>query len=173
VKFLATGLHGSAYFSRVEVMSAKRPVWITGVVVLQVFYTLMLLALPVYLLVLTRTSETRSGPGAAANISGLKVAAAALGVPALVGLVAWIGLWKGKLWGWWLTTLTDLGLVGIVVYSLIDDGWHNIDWSVVTLSAMALVPVICLLLPRVRRFYWDTRIPVRPATSIGSSLRSE
>jgi hypothetical protein len=66
---------------------------------------LMLLAVPVYLLVLARTSETRSGPDAQASIAGLKIAAAVVGGPALIALAAWIGLWKEKLWGWWLTVL--------------------------------------------------------------------
>jgi len=42
-------------------MSAKRSGWITGAGVVQLLYVLMLLALPLYLLVLTRTSETRNG----------------------------------------------------------------------------------------------------------------
>jgi hypothetical protein len=153
-------------------MIAKRSGWISGVVVLQLLYALVLLSLPVYLLVLTRTSQTRNASDAAGEISGLKIAAAVLGGPALVALIAWIGLWREKLWGWWLTILTDLGFVGMFVYSLIDDGWHNIDWSVVVLSVMAVVPVVSLLLPQVRRFYWETRIPVAPANCIGPSLRS-
>ena len=153
-------------------MSTKRSGWITGVVVLQVLYTVMLLALPVYLLMLTRTAETRSGHDAAAEVAGLKIAAAVLGGPALVALVAWIGLWKGKLWGWWLTVLMDLGFVGMFLYSLVDDGWHNVDWAVVVLSVMALVPVVYLLLPQVRRFYWETRRSVAPANCMDPSPRS-
>ena len=65
----------------------------------------MLLAVPVYLLVLTRAPETRSGPDAQASIAGLKIAAAVVGGPALIALAAWIGLWKEKLWRWWLTVL--------------------------------------------------------------------
>src|SRR5882672_10395154 len=135
-------------------MSTKRSGWITVVLVLQFLYVLVMLALPVYLLVLTRTSETRSGPDAAEEISGLRIAAAVVGAPALVALVAWFGLWKGKLWGWWLTVSTDLGLAGVFVYSLIDDGWKNVEWDVVALTFVALVPVVYLLLPKVRKFYW-------------------
>lgn len=135
-------------------MNTKRSGWIAGVVVAQLLYGLLLLALPVYLLVLTRTSEVRNGAHAAEEISGLRIAAAIVGCPAIVLLVAWIGLWKEKLWGWWLTVLADLGLVAIFVYSLIDDGWKNIDREVATLAVIAMVPVIWLLLPKVRRFYW-------------------
>ena len=120
-----------------------------------------------YLLVLTRASETRSGPDAQASIAGLKIAAAVLLGPALVALAGWIGLWKEKLWGWWLTVLTDLGLVALLVYSMMDDGWHNIEWDVVVLSVIPLVLVIHLLLPKVRRFYWKGRVPVAPANCIG------
>ncbi len=150
-------------------MRTKRSGWITGVVVLQLLYALTLLALPVYLLVLTRAPETRSAPNPAEEISGLRIAAAVVGGPVVVALIAWIGLWRGKRWGWWLTVLTDLGLVGMFLYSLVDDGWHNVDWAVVVLSVMAVFPVVYLLLPQVRRFYWQTRIP---ANCIDPSLRS-
>jgi hypothetical protein len=153
-------------------MSARRSGWITGVVVLQLLYTLMLLVLPVYLLVLSRTEATGNGPDAAGEVYGLRIAAAVVGLPALAALGAWIGLWKDKLWGWWLTVIVDLGLAGVFAYSLIDDGWHNIDWDVAGLAAVAAVPVVYLLLPKVRKFYWDGGIPPE-ATSIGSSLRSE
>ena len=135
-------------------MGTKRSGWITGVVVAQLLYGLLLLALPVYLLVLTRTLAVRNGANAGDEISGLRIAAAIVGSPAIVVLVAWIGLWKEKLWGWWLTVLADLGLVAIFMYSLIDDGWKNIDGEVATLTVIAMVPVIWLLLPKVRRFYW-------------------
>jgi uncharacterized membrane protein (DUF2068 family) len=153
-------------------MSTKCSGWITGAVVLQLLYTLMLLALPVYLLVLTRMPETRSGPDAQASIAGLKIAAAVLLAPALVALAGWIGLWKQKRWGWWVTVLTDLGLVALFVYSMMDDGWHNIEWDVVVLSVITLVPVVYLLLPQVRRLYWKTRIPVASADCTDPSLRS-
>jgi len=154
-------------------MDMKRSGWITGVILLQFLYALMLVALPVYLLVLTRASQTRSAPDAADEISGLKIGAAVLGGPAIATMVAWVGLWKGKRWGWWLTVLTDVALVGVFVYSLIDEGWKNIDWDMVVLTVIAVAPVIYLLLPRVRKFYWDVRIPALPAGCIGSSLRSE
>jgi hypothetical protein len=134
-------------------MGKKRSRWVTGALVLQLLYTLMLLALPVYLLGLTRAPETRSGPDAQASITGLEIATAIIGGPALVGLVGWLGLWKEKLWGWWLTVLTDLGLVAALVYSMMDDGWHNIEWDVVVVSVIGVVPVVYLLLPQVRRFY--------------------
>jgi uncharacterized membrane protein (DUF2068 family) len=138
-------------------MNAKRSAWITGAVVLQLIYVLGMLALPVYLLALTHASETRNAPDAVEEISGLRIAAAVLGAPALMALAGWFGLWKEKPWGWWLTILMDVGLVGVFVYSLIDDGWKNIDWGVAGLTLMAVVPVVYLLLPQVRKFYWRGR----------------
>jgi hypothetical protein len=145
-------------------MSTKRSGWITGVIVLQFLYALIMLALPIYLLVLTRASETRNSPDASEEISGLRVAAAVVGTPALIAFVAWFGLWREKLWGWWLTVLTDLGLVGVFGYSLIDDGWKNIDWDVVVLTMIGVVPLVFLLFPQVRKFYWrDSGGELQPA----------
>jgi uncharacterized membrane protein (DUF2068 family) len=144
-------------------MSTKRSGWITGVVVLQFLYVLVMLALPVYLFVLTRTSETRSSPDAAEEISGLRTAAAVVGAPVVVAIVAWFGLWKEKLWGWWLTILMDAGLVGVLVYSLIDDGWKNVEWDVVLLTLIGVFPVVYLLLPKVRKFYWRGKAAQLPA----------
>ncbi len=130
-------------------MNTKRSGWITGMVVLQFLYALMLLALAIYLI-----SETLDGPNAQASIAGLEIAAAVIGGPALVALVGCIGLWKEKLWGWWLTVVTDLGLVAVLVYSMMDDGWHNIEWDVMILSVVPLIPVVYLLFPKVRSSYW-------------------
>ena len=144
-------------------MHGKRSAWITGAVVLQLLYVLAMLALPVYLLALTHASETRNAPDAAEEISGLRIATAVLGVPALIALAGWLGLWKEKLWGWWLTIVMDAGLAGVLVYSLIDDGWKKVEWDVAGLALMAVVPVIYLLLPRVRRFYWRRKSAQLPA----------
>jgi uncharacterized membrane protein (DUF2068 family) len=149
-------------------MSTKRSGWITGVVVLQLLFTLMLLALPAYLLVLGHMAVSGNAPDAAEENSGLRIAAAVVGGPAVVALVAWIGLWRGKLWGWWLTVLTDLGLVGIFVYSLVDDGWNNIDWDVVILAVITAVPVVYLLLPVVRKFYWRRREAELPPAAVSA-----
>jgi uncharacterized membrane protein (DUF2068 family) len=148
-------------------MNTKRSGWMTGIVALQFLYALMLLALAIYLI-----SETLDGPNAQASIVGLEIAAAVIGGPALVALVGCIGLWKEKLWGWWLTVVADLGLVAVLVYSMMDDGWHNVEWDVVVLSVIPLLVVVCLLLPPARRLYWKTRIPVAPANCIGPLLRS-
>jgi uncharacterized membrane protein (DUF2068 family) len=90
---------------------------------------------------------------AADVISGLRIAAAILVLPAIVAAVAWFGLWKRKLWGWWAGLAGDLGIVAMMVYSVIDDGLHNPDWEMVGLTITAVVPLAFLLLPAVRRSY--------------------
>jgi hypothetical protein len=132
----------------------KRSRWIIGAIVMQLLYALMMLALPIYLLILTHTTGVRNGPDAADDISGLKIAAAVLAGPALLSLVGWFALWRGKLWGWWLTFIMDLGLVGVFVYSLADDGWHNLDLEMVGITALSFLPVTFLLLPQVRKCFW-------------------
>jgi hypothetical protein len=52
-------------------MNTKRSGWITGIVVLQLPYALMLLALAIYLI-----SETLDSPNAQPSIVGLEIAAA-------------------------------------------------------------------------------------------------
>ena len=155
-------------------MSAKRSAWITGVLVLQFLYVLGMLALPLYLLVLTRASETRNAPNAVEEISGLRIAAAVVGAPALIALAGWFGLWKEKLWGWWLTFVMDVALAGVLMYSLIDDGWKNVDWDVAGLTLIAMVPVVYLLLPQVRRFYRRGKGAQLPACGgVLESVRSQ
>lgn len=133
----------------------KRSGWITGVLLLQLLYVLVLLAITVYLLVLMRTPDTGNNSDTAQNMAGLEIGVAVLGVPALVALVAWFGLWKEKRWGWWLTVVIDLGFFAAFAYSLFDDGWHNIDGALVALAAIALAQVVSLLAPKVRRLYWQ------------------
>jgi uncharacterized membrane protein (DUF2068 family) len=128
--------------------------WVTGAIVMQFLWAFVLLVLPAYLLLLARSSEILSEQDAAEAVSGLKIAAAILALPALVAAVAWFGLWKKKLWGWWLGLAGDLGIVVMLAYSVFDDGLHNPDWGLVGLTITAVVPFAFLLLPAVRNAYW-------------------
>ena len=111
---------------------------------------------------LTRTAEVRNGPDAADDISGLRIAVGVLMIPVLLAFLSWFGLWKDKLWGWWLALLDNLAITGVLAYSALDDGWKNIDGEAAALAAMFAVLVLFLLLPPVKRFYWE----------IGSSVLS-
>ncbi len=128
--------------------------WVTGAIVLHFLWAFVLLTLPAYLLLLTRSAAILSEPDATEAISGLKIAAAILVLPALVASAACIGLWKKKLWGWWLGLIGNFTIVAMLAYSILDDGWHNPDWQLAGLKAAAVVPLVFLLLPVVRRAYW-------------------
>jgi hypothetical protein len=125
--------------------------WITGAIVVQALWAVTLTGLAVFLLVMTRTA----GPDASA---GLKTGATVLGVPALLAISSWYGLWKQTLWGWWLGLLTDFALLAMFVYGMVDDGLRNIDWEMAGITVISAISPIFLLLPVVRRFYWHVTI---------------
>jgi len=132
----------------------KRSGWVTGVVVMQSLLALCFVGTCVFLLTLIGAPEVKPGQDAAAAIRGLKVAAGVVGPLALVVAVSAYGLWKSRLWGWWLALFTDMGLLGAFVYGMIDDGWGDIDWDMFAITTAVVVLVVLLLLPVVRRFYW-------------------
>jgi hypothetical protein len=86
----------------------KRSGWVTGFVVMQAVWTLALIALPVYLLFLARSPAILNGADGKDAAYGLKIGAAVVAVPALSAIVLSYGLWKEKLWGWWLGLLSNL-----------------------------------------------------------------
>lgn len=96
--------------------------------------------------------EVAPGPKATATIWGLKLAAEIIGPLVAIVHASSYGVWKAKQWGWRLALVADLALSGIFIYSLINDGWKNIDWSVVVLAAASMMPLPFLLLPSVRKF---------------------
>jgi uncharacterized membrane protein (DUF2068 family) len=131
----------------------KRSSLVTIVIVLQALLGVVLAGLTVYLLALTRSPETLADPDAAGTVHGLLIGAAVLGVPAVITLVAVWGLWKRRFWGWVLSLATGVGMLGVLVYSIIDD--HDLDGSLIALMAGFLVPVVLLMLPPVRTSYWN------------------
>jgi len=134
----------------------KRSGWVTGATVTQFLLGVLFSGVSLFLLWLVRSLEIKQGEGAAEAIWRIKIATGIIAPLALLVLAAAYGVWKGKLWGWWLGVLTDLGLIGIFVYSLVDDGWHNIDWEMVAFTLFPLIPTTLLLLPVVRRCYWGS-----------------
>jgi hypothetical protein len=111
--------------------------------VTQLLYDLLLLALPAYLLAV--------GDG-----WGVIFVSALLGVPSIIGLIGWFGLRNGRLWGWCVDLLSNLMLLGILTYSMIDDGLHNFEWEVAGLTFFSFAASVCLLVPTVRKFYWQS-----------------
>ena len=64
------------------------------------------------------------------------------------------GLWKNKLWAWWLGFLLNLAAAGTLVYSVIDDGWRNSDATDIALPVVFIVLLALFVMPAVRRHYW-------------------
>jgi len=148
----------------------KRSGWVTGVVVAQFLCSALFAATCLILLVLIHQMRQQHGEERESSVQALKLAIGIIGPMALVVLAGAWGMLKGKLWGWWLAFLTDVGLFGIFLYSMIDDGLKDIDWDMFAFTAVALVLLGWLLVPVVRRFYWNsenvanaTLDPVNPA----------
>ncbi len=141
-----------------EAKIGKRSGWVTGVVMAHFLCSALFLGtcLVLYLLI----SQTRQQHGAerAATIEGLKLAIGIIAPMALVILFGAWGLLKEKLWGWWLSFLTDLGFFALFLYSMIDDGLNDIDWDVFAFTASSLVLVVWMLVPGVRRHYWNPEL---------------
>ena len=125
--------------------------WISFVVIVQLLYALLLIVIPIYLLAL--------GDG-----WGAIFASAALGGPGIAALIGGLGLRKGKLWGWSVALFADLVVFGILIYSLIDDGWHNFDWEMVGMTVLAATISAAFFIPAVRRSCWQ-RLGARPVLS--------
>ena len=130
----------------------KRPALVTTVTIAQSLLALLLAGIAAYVLWLTRSREILNGPDAAAAIHGLKIAAAVLSAPALILLVAAVGLWRNKLWGWWLALATDVVMLATFAYSTLDE--NTIDTDEVAMTVGFAIFSILLLLPKVRKFYW-------------------
>ena len=113
---------------------------------MQLLWALALIAIFVYLMVLAHISA-RNEPSAAEATSGLRIAALTLFLPTLMAIISWYGLWKQKLWGWWLAVLANLAVMSILVYSMIDDGWSHFDWDLAGLTLASTIIPILLLLP--------------------------
>jgi len=131
----------------------QRPLWVTSIIILQLLLGALFSGVCIYLLFLIRSPEMKQGPDAAEGVVGVKIAGGIIAPMALLVIVAALGMWKARRWGWWFALLTDLVLMVIFVYSSIDDGWNNLDWEMVALTAVLVALIIFLLLPQVRRFY--------------------
>ena len=139
--------------------AAKRPAIVTVVTLLQFLLGFLWLGITAYLLFISRSPETRQGSDPATAILGLEIAAAIVAPGAILGLIAAYALGKDKIWGWWLSFITNGAFVSMLIYSMIDDGWDNLDPQMVGITLLSLLPVILLLLPSVREFY--SRRPAR------------
>jgi MFS family permease len=132
----------------------RRSGWVTGVTVIQLLVALTLAGGAIYLLVLTRSPEILNDKDEAEAAHGLRIAAAICAPLALIYLASVYGLWKDKLWGWWLGFLLNLAAAGTLVYSVIDDGWSHSDATDIALPVAFIVLLALFVIPAVRRHYW-------------------
>jgi uncharacterized membrane protein (DUF2068 family) len=137
----------------------KRSGWVIGAVVAHLLCGALILGVCILLLILTRHPEVKYGKDAAEVVYGLKIAFALLAPIAVIVFAGAWGLGKNKLWGWWLALLTDAGMFGVFLYGMIDDGLHNVDWDMFAITTVALILTLWLLLPTVRRLYWNAAQP--------------
>jgi uncharacterized membrane protein (DUF2068 family) len=134
----------------------KRPALVTVVNVVQTLLGLLLAGITVYLIVLTKSKEILAEQEAADTVRGLLIGALVLGIPAVITLIAAVGLWKGRFWGWVLSLATDVGMLAVLMYSMMDD--NEIDTEMLVLTLGFVVPVVLLLLPAVRNFFWSAKV---------------
>lgn len=137
---------------RIQSKAVKRSGWVSGVVVIQALWMLALVALPIYLLFLARSSGILNGPEGKETANGLTIGAEVTAVPALFAIVSWYGLWKKTLWGWWVALFSNTLVFGVLIYAMTDE--NTIDWDMVGVTAVSAALPLLLLLPVVRKFYW-------------------
>ena len=135
----------------------KRPVLVTVVAILQSLLALLLAGTTTYLVWLALSPQIRAESDAADTVHGLMIGAGVISGPAIVLCVSSRGLWKSKRWGWWMSVLVNLSLVGTLVYSTLDD--NSIDWEQLGIAACFAVGSILLFLPKVRKFYCRVHEP--------------
>ena len=128
----------------------QRSALATAVTVVQFLLGLTLVGTCIYLLLLSRGAQSSGSVG----IPGLLLVAVLFAPVALLVLLGAYGLARSRRWGWWVALLTDSAVTFLWVYSMVDDGWRNLDMTLVAYAAGSLLPVVLLLLPSVRRFYW-------------------
>jgi uncharacterized membrane protein (DUF2068 family) len=149
----------------------KRSGWAVGATVLHVIWVALLLGTSSYLWLLTLSPEIRHEANAADTVRGLRIAAGVLSLPGIFIIMGAFGLWKTKLWGWWMALIADLAWSSVLLYSIIDDGWANIDNEVLALFAISVFPVLFLVLPSVRKSFWHQSAPGLLAPSRPRILR--
>ena len=134
----------------------RRSGLVVGVTIVELLLALLLVGISVFLVVWMRSPEISQSQDAADEIFGLKIAVGVLVVPGFIMLLAALGMWKDKLWGWWLALLIDLGIAVTLIYGVIDDGWRVADKEDIALAVTSAVPVLLLLIPTVRKHYWQS-----------------
>jgi uncharacterized membrane protein (DUF2068 family) len=140
----------------------RRSGLVIGVTIVELLLALLLVGISIFLALWMRSAEVQQSLNAADEIFGLRIAALVLVIPGVIMLLAAMGMWKDKLWGWWLALLIDLSIATTLFYSVIDDGWRVADREDIALAVISVVPIVLLLIPAVRKHYWqnsETSLP--------------
>ena len=98
--------------------------WISFVVIVQLLYALLLIVIPIYL------PGSRRWMGSDLRISGT-------GRSRDCGTHRLVGSAQRKIMGWSVALFADLVMFGILIYSLLDGGWHNIDREMAGMTVLA------------------------------------
>ena len=134
----------SAAGSRLPVAAPKRSAWTKGAVALQALWALVLIIISLYLLIHT--------PRSPEHALTLRLTGVMFGVPGIIAAAGCCGLWKSRRWGWWLSFIPDGVIASIFVYAVIDDARLGIvDGTLVSITVLASITLLYLLLPPVRR----------------------
>jgi uncharacterized membrane protein (DUF2068 family) len=131
----------------------KRPMMVTTVVIVHLLVTLGIMAIILYLLWLTRSPELLQESDAADPIHGLKIGAMVLAIPVTLLAPGIYGLWKRRVWGWWLAMVAGVGMASVFLYSAVDDGWRRLEADDAAVTGVFMILPLLLLLPGVRKYY--------------------
>jgi uncharacterized membrane protein (DUF2068 family) len=112
------------------------------------------------------------GPAAAFILASMFTVFTVAAVVIVVSLFNAYGIWRRRLWGWWLSLVADLMWPTLGVAEIAAAGsWKNIDVPFVPVAALSLPSAMLLLLPSVRRFYreYEPSPPEGPTPSEGAN----
>lgn len=144
----------------------RRSGWVTGVTVIQLLLGFTLLGGSIYLLVLARSPEIVNDKDGTEAAHGLRIAAGLCAPLAVIYFASVCGLWKDKLWGWWLGFLLNLAAAGTLAYSVMDDGWSHSDANDIALPIVFIILLALFVIPAVRRHYWGAGDSKQDAVAI-------
>ncbi len=152
-------------------LTTKRPGLATASAVLHFLLGVCILALVIYILLLTRSPKVLREPDAAEAVHGLKLAAAMFAPGIGIYWLAAYGLWTRRRLGWLLGAVADLGLAVVLLWGPVFE--HDpVERDLAALIAMFVVPLLLLLLPPVPRFYW-VRTTRSPAATVSPEQRAD
>ena len=74
--------------------------------------------------------------------------------PGAAALIAGIGVIRRKFWGWLIGLISDLAILIMLSYMMVDDGWRNLDVESVAFAVLVASAFGLLLTPSVVKACW-------------------